>query len=111
MLNQSVIVGRVVRDPELNQTEKGNKVTNLTLAVPRSYKNVNGEYETDFISCVLWKGVAENTVEYVHKGDLVGVKGRLQTRTIENEDHNEHIMELVAEKITFLSSKRKEADE
>ena len=108
MLNQSVIVGRVVRDPELNQTENGNKVTNLTLAVPRSYKNVNGEYDTDFISCVLWKGVAENTAQYVKKGDLVGVKGRLQTRTIEAEDHNEHIMELVAEKVTFLSNKRQE---
>ena len=111
MLNQSVIVGRVVRDPELNQTENGNKVTNLTLAVPRSYKNINGEYDTDFISCVLWKGVAENTVEYVKKGDLVGVKGRLQTRTIEAEEHNQHIMELVAEKVTFLSSKRNETDD
>ena len=48
MLNQSVLVGRVVRDPELKETENGNKVTNLTLAVPRSYKNVNGEYDTDF---------------------------------------------------------------
>ena len=111
MLNQSVIVGRVVRDPELNQTENGNKVTNLTLAVPRSYKNINGEYDTDFISCVLWKGVAENTAQYVKKGDLVGVKGRLQTRTIESDEHNTHVMELVAEKVTFLSSKRQEADE
>lgn len=110
MLNQSVIVGRVVRDPELKETENGNKVTNLTLAVPRSYKNVNGEYDTDFISCVLWKGVAENTVEYVKKGDLVGVKGRLQTRVIENEDHNQHIMELIAEKITFLTSNKEKAE-
>lgn len=62
-------------------------------------------------SCVLWKGVAENTVEYVRKGDLVGIKGRLQTRTIELEDHNQHIMELVAEKVTFLSNNRaKEAE-
>ena len=108
MLNQSVIVGRVVRNPELKETENGNKITNLTLAVPRSYKNINGEYDTDFISCVLWKGVAENTVEYVKKGDLVGVKGRLQTRTIETEEYNQHIIELVAEKVTFLSSKRTE---
>lgn len=62
-------------------------------------------------SCVLWKGVAENTVEYVRKGDLVGIKGRLQTRTIELEDHNQHVMELVAEKVTFLSNNRaKEAE-
>ena len=111
MLNQSVIVGRVVRDPELNETENGNKVTNLTLAVPRSYKNINGEYDTDFISCVLWKGVAENTVEYCRKGDLVGIKGRIQTRDVELEDetHKKYV-EVVAEKVTFLSSKKQKEE-
>ncbi len=74
MLNQTVLVGRIVRDPELRETESGNKVTNLTLAVPRSYKNSNGEYDTDFIPCVLWRGVAENVTEYCHKGDLIGNK-------------------------------------
>jgi len=74
MLNQTVIVGRLVKDPELNETESGKKVTNITLAVPRSYKNINGEYDTDFISCVLWQGVAANTTEYCKKGDLVGIK-------------------------------------
>ncbi len=109
MLNQSVIVGRLVRDPELYETDNGNKVTSITLAVPRSYKNMDGEYDTDFISCTLWKGVAENTVEYCHKGDLLGIKGRLQSRTIEEEEKNKTIIELVADKVTFLSSKR--ADE
>ena len=84
MLNQTVIVGRLVKDPELRETENGNKVTNITLAVPRSYKNINGEYDTDFISCVLWKGIAENTVEYVKA--LLGIKGRIQTRNYEVED-------------------------
>ena len=105
MLNQSVIVGRLVKDPELYETENGNKVTNITLAVPRSYKNMDGEYDTDFINCTLWKGIAENAVEYCHKGDLLGVKGRLQSRTIE-EEKNKTIMELVAEKVTYLSSKK-----
>ena len=109
MLNQSVIVGRLVRDPELYETDNGNKVTSITLAVPRSYKNMDGEYDTDFISCTLWKGVAENTGEYCHKGDLLGIKGRLQSRTIEEEEKNKTIIELVADKVTFLSSKR--ADE
>ncbi|MGE5456177.1 MAG: single-stranded DNA-binding protein [Ignavibacteriales bacterium] len=59
MLNQTVIVGRIVRDPELRETESGKKVTNITLAVPRSFKNINGQYDTDFIPCVLWKGIAE----------------------------------------------------
>ena len=110
MLNQTVIVGRLVRDPELYETENGNKVTNITLAVPRSYKNVNGEYDTDFVPCVLWKGVAENTVEYCRKGDLLGVKGHVQTRDIEvDEDVKRKLVEIVAEKVTFLSSK-KQAD-
>ena len=74
MLNQTVIVGRLVKDPELRETENGNKVTNITLAVPRSYKNINGEYDTDFISCVLWKGIAENTVEYVKKAIYLELK-------------------------------------
>lgn len=112
MLNQTVIIGRIVRDPELRKTDNGKKVTNLTLAVPRSFKNQNGEYDTDFINCVLWKGIAENTVEYCKKGDLVGVKGRLQTREYETEEQEKRqITEVVAEKVTFLSNKKiEEAD-
>ena len=106
MLNQTVIVGRIARDPELRETENGKKVTNVTLAVPRSFKNSNGEYETDFISCVLWKGIAESTVEYCKKGDLVGVKGRIQTRVYEKDEEKKYSTEIVAEKITFLSSNR-----
>lgn len=110
MLNQTVIVGRLVREPELRETETGKKITNITLAVPRSYKNVNGEYDTDFISCVLWQGVAENTVNYIKKGDLLGIKGRVQSRVIEeDEEVRKNVMEIVAEKVTFLSSKK--ADE
>ncbi|MFV0249604.1 MAG: single-stranded DNA-binding protein [Bacilli bacterium] len=109
MLNQTVIVGRLVKDPELNETEKGNKVTNITLAVPRTYKNTDGNYDTDFINCVLWKGVAENTVEYCKKGDLLGVKGHIQSRSIEiDEDIRRQVVEVVAEKVTFLSSRNKE---
>ncbi len=112
MLNQIVIVGRLVRDPELRETESGKKITNVTLAVPRSYKNSKGEYETDFIDCVLWTGIAENTVEYCKKGDLLGVKGRVQTRTYETEDEKKrHVTEVVAEKVTFLSSKKEEKGE
>ncbi len=107
MLNQTVLVGRLVRDPELYETESGNKVTNITLAVPRSYKNSEGVYDTDFINCVLWKGVAESATEYCHKGDLLGIKGRIQTRTVEMDDESKkNITEVVAEKVTFLSSKK-----
>lgn len=110
MLNQTVIVGRIAKDPELRETENGKKVTNVTLAVPRSFKNSNGEYETDFISCVLWKGIAESTVEYCKKGDLVGVKGRIQTRVYEKDEEKKYTTEVVAEKVTFLSSRPKEAE-
>ena len=109
MLNQTVIVGRLVKEPELRETESGKKITNITLAVPRSYKNVNGEYDTDFISCVLWQGVAENTVHYIKKGDLLGIKGRVQSRVVENDEEvRKNVMEIVAEKVTFLSSKKAE---
>ncbi|HHX17085.1 MAG TPA: single-stranded DNA-binding protein [Mollicutes bacterium] len=110
MLNQFVIVGRLVRDPELHETDNGKKVTNITVAVPRSYKNANGEYETDFIRCTLWAGVAQNTTEYCKKGDLLGVKGRVQTRNVEKDDKPTSVIEMVAEKITFLSNKKAEAD-
>ena len=111
MLNQAVLVGRIVKDPELKSTENGSKVTNITLAVPRSFKNSNGEYDSDFISCVLWKGVAESTVEYCKKGDLVGIKGRIQTRSYEQNEDLKYVTEVIAEKVTFLSSKRQETDE
>ena len=108
MLNQTVIVGRIVKDPELKETDSGKKVTNITLAVPRSFKNMNGEYETDYIPCVLWKGVAESTTQYCKKGDLVGIKGRIQSRSYETEEEKRYVVELIAEKVTFLTSKNKE---
>ena len=111
MLNQTVIVGRLVSDPELRETDNGNKVTNVTIAIPRSFKNINGEYDTDFVSCVLWKGIAESTANYCKKGDLVGVKGRLQTREYETDNEKRKVVELVAEKVTFLSgAKAKDAN-
>lgn len=111
ILNQTVLVGRLVKNPELRETESGRKVTRITLAVPRSYKNVDGEYETDFIECTLWSGVAESTVEYCAKGDLLGVKGRIQTSNYEDENEKRHyVTEVIAEKVTFLSSRRQDAD-
>lgn len=106
MLNQAVLVGRIAKEPELKQTESGKTVSNITLAVPRSFKNASGEYDTDFISCVLWRGVAESTASYCKKGDLVGIKGRIQTRIYEKDAEKKYATEVVAEKVTFLSSKR-----
>ena len=98
MLNQTVLVGRIVSDPEINETKNERKIATITLSVSRNYKNEKGKYDTDFIPCVLWNSVAENAYEYCKKGDIVGVKGRLQ-----NTNGN---VEVIAEKLTFLSSKK-----
>jgi len=97
MLNQVVLVGRLKETPKLEKLEK-NEYAKITLAVPRSYKNDEGEYDTDLIPCALWNDIAKNTVEYCKKGDLVGVKGAIQV--------NDKIMIVRAEKITFLSTKK-----
>ena len=112
MLNQAILVGRLTKEPEVRETESGKKVTNITLAVGRSYKNVNGEYEADFIDCVLWNQIAENTAEYCRTGDIVGIRGRLETRLVENEDGTKtKRQEVIADKVTFLSSgKQKESE-
>ena len=112
MLNQVVLVGRIVRTPELRVTESGKKTTTVTLAVPRNYKNGEGEYETDYLDCTLWTNVAENTTEYCQTGDMVGVKGRIQSRTITNDDGSKRRKtEIVAEKVTFLAQSPKNKEE
>ena len=108
MLNQAIMVGRLVADPEVKELGSGKKVSNITIAIPRSYKNAEGEYETDFIDVSLWDGVAQNTAEYCKKGDIIGVKGRLQTDSYEKDGNKMKSLNVVAEKITFLSSKAKD---
>ena len=111
MLNQVVIAGRLVSDPEVVTTDNNKKRTIVTVAVPRSYKNVNGTYDTDFIRCILWGGIAESTCEYCQKGDIVGVKGRLQTSSYEKDGEKVYSMDVIAEKVSFLSSKKQEMEE
>ncbi len=107
MMNQTCIIGRLVRDPEIRELEDGKKVSNITVAVQRSYKNENGEYEADFIDCSLWGSTAEKTAEYCKKGDLVGVKGRLQTNNYENEEgEKKKFTEVIAERLTFLTNRQ-----
>lgn len=106
-MNQIVLVGRLTSDPEIITTENEKQMSAITIAVTRSFKNTDGIYESDFIRCILWNNIALNTCEYCHTGDVVGVKGRLQTRSYEDENKNrKYITEVIAEKITFLSSKK-----
>ena len=111
MLNQVVLVGRLSRDLEIVESD-GKKQATLELAVPRNFKNENGEYDTDYITCILWNSIAENTAEYCKKGDIVGVKGRLQTESLEKEDGSKvFLTRIMAEKVTFLSSRKPEDEE
>lgn len=112
MINSIVLVGRIVSDLEIKETEQGKKKINITLAVPRYYKNDEGIYETNFIPCVLFGTLAEKTFEWAKKGDLAGIRGRLQTRIENNENKQKEIfVEVVAEKVTFLSSRKEENGE
>ena len=111
MVNQIVLVGRIARAPETKVSETGKKYATLTLAVPRNYKNVNGEYDTDFLDCTLWTSVAESTSEYCKTGDMIGVKGRVQSRIIESPDgQRRRKTEIVAERVTFLSTNSSRRD-
>jgi single-strand DNA-binding protein len=98
MLNQVTLIGRLLKDVEIKEGVSGKKYTNITLAVPRSFKNIDGEYETDFINCITFGTVAENVNEYCKKGDLIGIKGR-----IESTNNN---IRIIAEKVTFLSNSK-----
>ena len=106
MLNQIVLVGRLVREPQLQKNEKNKQYMQITLAVPRSFKNMNGEYDTDFIDCMLWDSIAKSTSEFCHKGDIVGVKGRIQSEVVEKDGTKKYYMNVIAERVTFLSSKK-----
>ena len=91
--------------------EKGSKRTFIVVAVPRSFKNSEGKYDTDFIKCILWNMVAEHTCEYCKKGDIVGIKGRIQTSTYEKDNEIKYDTEIIAERITFLSDNKTKIEE
>ena len=109
MLNQAIVVGRLTSDGIVKDTESGKKLSTITLAVQRAYKNENGDYDVDFIDCTLWGDIASNTCEYCKKGDLVGVRGRIQTSTYETDDGQKRkVTEIIADKVTFLQSRKSE---
>lgn len=106
MINSVVLVGRLTKDPDLRYTPAGNAVVAFTVAVSRKFTNQQGDRETDFISCVAWRSQAENIANYLKKGSLIGVEGRLQTRTYENtEGKRVYVTEVLAESVQFLEPK------
>lgn len=108
MLNQNIIVGRIANDPVLLENKDNEKYNTITIDVPRNYKNKNGEYDIDFINVLLTKMISENTSQYCKKGDVIGIKGRLETREVKPVEKIDTVTELIAEKVTFLSSRKED---
>lgn len=106
MINKAVLVGRLTRDADLRYTNSGTPVASFTVAVDRNFTNQQGEREADFINCVVWGKSAENFANYTHKGSLVGIEGRIQTRSYENQQGNRvYVTEVVTENFSLLESK------
>lgn len=98
MMNHVEMVGRITKNVEIKTNKEGTEYAIITIAIPKSYKNTNGEYDTDFVPVTLWNRVAKNTAAYVKKGDLIGISG-----TVNSKDNKIYI---TAERVTFLSSKK-----
>ncbi|WP_334328420.1 single-stranded DNA-binding protein [Companilactobacillus sp. HBUAS59699] len=108
MLNRSVLVGRLTRDPEIRYTQNGTAAGSFTLAVNRNFTNSQGEREADFINCVIWRKAAETFSQWTHKGSLVAVDGRLQTRNYENNQGiTVYVTELVVDEFSFIDTNPK----
>ena len=107
MINRAVLTGRLTKDPELRTTQSGLSVVSFNLAVDRPFKDNNGNYGADFISCVIWRKAAENFCNFTSKGSLVGIDGRIQTRNYQDNDGKTvYVTEVLVESFTLLESKK-----
>lgn len=106
MLNRVVLVGRLTKDPEFRTTPSGVEVATFTLAVNRTFTNAQGEREADFINVVVFRKQAKNVNDYLSKGSLSGVDGRVQSRSYENQEGRRvFVTEVVADSVQFLDTK------
>lgn len=106
MINKAVLVGRLVRDPEYRTTPSGVQVASFTLAINRNFTNQQGEREADFINCIVFRKTAENVNQYLSKGKLAGIDGRLQTRSYDNKEGQKvFVTEVVCDNVQFLEPK------
>ena len=106
MINNVTLVGRLTKDAELRYTPSNVAVATFTLAVNRTFKNENGDREADFINCVMWRQQAENLANWAKKGTLIGITGRIQTRSYDNQQGQRvYVTEVVAETFQLLESK------
>ena len=105
MLNRALLVGRLTRDPELRRTGSGKAVTSFNLAVERNFKS--DDQEVDFINCVCWGKIAENTERYCSKGSMVSVDGRIQTRNYDNSQGQKvYVTEVIADSVQFINTRK-----
>lgn len=105
MLNRVILIGRLTRDPELRYTPAGVAVTQFTLAVDRPFSGQGGQREADFIPVVTWRQLAETCANYLRKGRLVAVEGRIQVRNYDNnEGRRVYVTEVIADNVRFLES-------
>lgn len=105
MLNRALLVGRLTRDPELRRTGRGKAVTSFNLAVERNFKS--DDQEADFINCVCWGKIAENTERYCSKGSMVSVDGRIQTRNYDNNQGQKvYVTEVIADSVQFINTRK-----
>lgn len=112
MLNRVILIGRLTRDPELRYTPSGVAVTQFTLAVDRPFSNQQGEREADFINIVTWRQLAETCANYLRKGRLTAVEGRIQVRNYDNnEGRRVYVTEVIADNVRFLESSGGNRDE
>ena len=102
MYNKAILIGRTTSDGELKYTPQGNAVYTVTLAIDRSFTNASGEHEADFIPIVVWRKLAETCGNYLRKGRLIAVDGRIQVRSWESENGRRYATEVVAENVRFL---------
>jgi len=110
-MNLIVLEGRLTKDPELRTTQNGNKVTDVTLAINRKQKNAEGIYETDFLKVTLWNNKATNACEYLRKGDLISVQGRIENNIYERDGKTQYNLEIIGNEINFLSQKQRERND
>ncbi|MEZ7594786.1 single-stranded DNA-binding protein [Streptococcus sp. 27098_8_76] len=112
MINNVVLIGRLTRDPELRYTPSNVAVATFSLAVNRNFKNQAGDREADFISCIMWRQQAENFANWLKKGALVGITGRIQTRSYDNQQGQRvYVTEVVAESFQMLEKKDNSANQ
>lgn len=112
MINNLTLVGRLTKDPELKYTGNGTAVATFTLAVNRNFTNQSGEREADFINCVIWRKPAETLANYAKKGVLIGVTGRIQTRSYDNQQgHKVYVTEVIADNFQLLESKKADSSQ